>query len=77
MDLGKFTNHTLFETDDAYKQMGFRIEDLGCCKVLQHVIWATNAFVGTLFTDAPADCQIVQDIVRKVNTDDVVVQNRE
>ncbi|KAL6728761.1 hypothetical protein Aduo_010499 [Ancylostoma duodenale] len=90
--LGKFTNHTLFETDDAYKQMGFRIEDLGCCKVrpftvycarifveqvLQHVIWATNAFVGTLFTDAPADCQIVQDIVRKVNTDDVVVQNRE
>ncbi|CAJ0600541.1 unnamed protein product [Cylicocyclus nassatus] len=75
--LGKFTNHTLFETDDAYKDMGFQIEDLGCCKVLQHIAWGTHAFVGTLFTDAPADCQIVQDIVRKVNNDDVVVQNRE
>ncbi|KHJ87899.1 hypothetical protein OESDEN_12314 [Oesophagostomum dentatum] len=81
--LGKFTNHTLFETDDAYKDMGFQIEDLGCCKakklrkVLQHVVWGTHAFVGTLFTDAPADCQIVQDIVHKVNTDDVVVQNRQ
>ncbi|ETN71149.1 hypothetical protein NECAME_00838 [Necator americanus] len=75
--LGKFTNHALFETDDAYKDMGFRIEDLGCCKVLQHVAWGTHAFVGTLFTDAPPDCQIVQDIVRKVNTDEIVVNNRE
>ncbi|WKX98279.1 hypothetical protein Q1695_013726 [Nippostrongylus brasiliensis] len=65
--LGNFTNYTLFETDDAYKQMGFQIEDLGCCKVLQHVVWGTHAFVGTLFTDAPMDCAIVQDIVHKVN----------
>ncbi|XGW16899.1 hypothetical protein V3C99_001938 [Haemonchus contortus] len=71
--LGKFTNHTLFETDDAYKDMGFQIEDLGCCKVLQHVVWGTNAFVGTLFTDAPPDCAIVKDIVRKVNSDEAVV----
>ncbi|VDL87094.1 unnamed protein product [Nippostrongylus brasiliensis] len=47
--------------------MGFQIEDLGCCKVLQHVVWGTHAFVGTLFTDAPMDCAIVQDIVHKVN----------
>ena len=31
--LGHYTNHTLFETNDAYKEMGFQIEDLGCCKV--------------------------------------------
>ncbi|KAJ1374889.1 hypothetical protein KIN20_037996 [Parelaphostrongylus tenuis] len=75
--LGKFTNHALFETDDAYKYLGFRIEDMGCCKVLQHVKWGTRAFVGTLFTDAPVDCSIMQDIIRKVNSDDVVVNNRE
>ncbi|KAE9417237.1 hypothetical protein Angca_004412 [Angiostrongylus cantonensis] len=75
--LGKFTNHALFETDDAYKQMGFRIEDLGCCKVLQHVVWGSRAFVGTLFTDAPIDCSIIQDIIQKVNTDNLVVNNRE
>lgn len=74
--LGKFTNFALFETDDAYKQMGFRIEDLGCCKVLQHIAWGTNAFVGTLFTDAPPDCKIVQDIVRKVNSDEALAEQR-
>lgn len=74
--LGKFTNYTLFETDDAYKEMGFRIEDLGCCKVLQHIAWGSNAFVGTLFTDAPPDCTIVQDIVRKVNSDGPVVNEQ-
>ncbi|KAK5982619.1 Methylmalonic aciduria and homocystinuria type D [Trichostrongylus colubriformis] len=75
--LGKFTNHCLFETDDAYKHMGFRIEDLGCCKVLQHVLWGTHAFVGTLFTDAPPDCTIVKDVIRKVNTDEAVANQCE
>lgn len=75
--LGKFTNHALFETDDAYKLMGFRIEDLGCCKVLQHVAWGSRVFVGTLFTDAPTDCSIMQDIIQKVNSDEVVVNSNE
>uniref|UniRef100_A0A1I7XQY7 Protein croquemort n=1 Tax=Heterorhabditis bacteriophora TaxID=37862 RepID=A0A1I7XQY7_HETBA len=68
--LGKFTNHALFETDEAYQQMGFRIEDLGCCKVLKHITWGTHAFVGTLFTNAPLDSDIVKDIMKKVNTEE-------
>lgn len=31
--LGQYSNFTLCETDDVYKNMGFIIEDLGCCKV--------------------------------------------
>lgn len=79
--LGQYSNHALFETDDVYKNMGFQVEDLGCCKVwsspirrsidnfqvLKHVSWGSHAFVGTLFTNAPLDSQIVQDILTKVN----------
>ncbi|CAI4230623.1 unnamed protein product [Auanema sp. JU1783] len=68
--LGHYSNYALFETDDVYKYMGFNIEDLGCCKVLKHVAWGSHAFVGTLFTDAPMDSQIVKDILAKVNEED-------
>ncbi|GMT09412.1 hypothetical protein PFISCL1PPCAC_709, partial [Pristionchus fissidentatus] len=64
--LGKFVNTSLFETDDAYRKMGFKVEDLGCCKVLQHATWGSRAFVGTIFTDAPVDSQIVQDMIAKL-----------
>ncbi|GMS78601.1 hypothetical protein PENTCL1PPCAC_776 [Pristionchus entomophagus] len=64
--LGKFVNTSLFETDDAYRKMGFKIEDLGCCKVLQHAAWGSRAFVGTIFTDAPVDSQIVRDMITKL-----------
>ncbi|GMR57787.1 hypothetical protein PMAYCL1PPCAC_27982, partial [Pristionchus mayeri] len=67
--LGKFVNTSLFETDDAYRKMGFRIEDLGCCKVLQHAAWGSRAFVGTIFTDAPVESQIVKDMITKLRED--------
>ncbi|CAI5444022.1 unnamed protein product [Caenorhabditis angaria] len=70
--LEAYTNHTLFETHDAYKQMGFKIEDLGCCKVLMHAMWGSHAFVGTIFTNAPTDCDIVSDIMKKVNHDEEI-----
>ncbi|VDK50055.1 unnamed protein product [Anisakis simplex] len=67
--LGKFTNATLFETDDRYRSLGFKITDLGCCKVLEHSLWGTNAFVGTIFTDAPIDSEAICQILDKVNAD--------
>ncbi|VDM39273.1 unnamed protein product [Toxocara canis] len=67
--LGKFTNATLFETDDRYRSLGFKITDLGCCKILEHALWGTNAFVGTIFTDAPVNSEAVSEIIAKVNAD--------
>ncbi|GMR56576.1 hypothetical protein PMAYCL1PPCAC_26771, partial [Pristionchus mayeri] len=48
-------------TDGAYRKMAFKIEDLGCCKVLQHAAWGSPVFVGTIFTDASVESQIVLD----------------
>uniref|UniRef100_A0A0M3HVS0 Methylmalonic aciduria and homocystinuria type D-like protein, mitochondrial n=1 Tax=Ascaris lumbricoides TaxID=6252 RepID=A0A0M3HVS0_ASCLU len=64
--LGKFTNATLFETDDRYRSLGFKITDLGCCKILEHALWGTNAFVGTIFTDAPLGSAAVGEILDKI-----------
>jgi len=52
---GSHKNETLFETDDRFNQLGFRIEDLGCCKAIAHKEWGTNVFVGVLFTSAPLE----------------------
>jgi len=65
--LSAYTNSTLFETDERYGQLGFEIEDLGCCKVIKHSKWSTRAMVGTIFTDAPLDSQVIQKIVADRN----------
>nr|XP_020515743.1 methylmalonic aciduria and homocystinuria type D homolog, mitochondrial-like isoform X2 [Labrus bergylta] len=59
---GPYTNLPLFETDERYAQLGFRVDDLGCCKVIRHALWGTNVFVGTILTNAPPS----SDIMRKL-----------
>lgn len=64
---GSHTNTTLFETDEKYRLLGFRIEDLGCCKVITHPVFGRHVFVGTIFTDVHPGNGVVQDVFADLN----------
>ncbi|XP_010077131.1 PREDICTED: methylmalonic aciduria and homocystinuria type D protein, mitochondrial [Pterocles gutturalis] len=57
---GPYTNNTLFETDERYRHLGFYVDDLGCCKVIRHIMWGTHVVVGSIFTNAEPDSPIMR-----------------
>ncbi|XP_055345759.1 cobalamin trafficking protein CblD-like [Paramacrobiotus metropolitanus] len=59
-----YTNSTMFETDDRYRHFGFTVQDLGCCKCLEHPIWGPNAFVGCILTSASTSHPILKEILQ-------------
>lgn len=61
---GRYTNSTLFETDDRFRYFGLEILDLGCCKCISHHLWGRHAYVGAIFTNAPADAPVLKELAR-------------
>ena len=59
---GEHSATTMFETDEKFRLLGFRIEDLGCCKVISHREFGRNVFVGTIFTNAHTQTGVIQDL---------------
>eukprot|EP00096_Caligus_rogercresseyi_P010244 TRINITY_DN3667_c0_g1_i1.p1 TRINITY_DN3667_c0_g1~~TRINITY_DN3667_c0_g1_i1.p1 ORF type:complete len:303 (-),score=105.14 TRINITY_DN3667_c0_g1_i1:165-1073(-) len=58
---------TFLETDEKLRLLGFRIEDLGCCKVLMHKDFGKNVFLGVIFTNATPAQGVVQDMFQDLN----------
>uniref|UniRef100_H2ZNL8 Methylmalonic aciduria and homocystinuria type D protein, mitochondrial n=1 Tax=Ciona savignyi TaxID=51511 RepID=H2ZNL8_CIOSA len=61
---GPYTNSTMFETDDRYNSLGFRIDDLGCCKVIAHKRWGSHSFVGSVVTTASIHHDVMTNLLK-------------
>ena len=62
-----YTHATFYETDERYRQLGFEIEDYGCCKVISHHTWGTKTYVGSVLTNAPADSEFLKHLLKRYN----------
>jgi len=63
---GRHSNRTMTETDENYAKLGFVIEDLGCCKVINHSKWDSHVFVGCVVTDAINSNPIIDRLLRSL-----------
>ncbi|KAL2087892.1 hypothetical protein ACEWY4_016720 [Coilia grayii] len=57
---GHTPTDSVLRMDEPVRHLGFHIEDLGSCKVIRHVLKGTQAFTGTLFTNAPSNSHIME-----------------
>jgi len=58
---------TMFETDEKYRLLGFRIEDLGCCKVIEHNRFGRNVFVGCVITNSPSRSDVMENVLEDLS----------
>ncbi|XP_038854371.1 cobalamin trafficking protein CblD-like isoform X2 [Salvelinus namaycush] len=56
---GSHSNHPLLK-EEEWSRLGFHIEASGSCTVIRHVLRGTPTFVGTVFTTAPANSQVME-----------------
>lgn len=49
------SSQTTLQTDEQLRHLGFHIEVSGSCTVIRHILRGTPLFVGTVFTNAPAN----------------------
>jgi len=61
------TNTSMFETNEQFRLLGFRIEDLGCCKVISHKQYGRNVFVGCIITNAAAGSDAVENVISDIS----------
>ncbi|KAJ8003676.1 hypothetical protein DPEC_G00150800 [Dallia pectoralis] len=57
---GSNANHTLLTSDEDWGHLGFHIEASGSCTVIHHVLRGTPVFVGTVFTTAPSNSDVIE-----------------
>ena len=58
-----YCNDNLFEIDPRLRPFGVKVEDLGCCKCVRLEKFGSKAFVGCVFTDAPFDAPVWQELL--------------
>uniref|UniRef100_A0A8C8F2Z8 Uncharacterized protein n=1 Tax=Oncorhynchus tshawytscha TaxID=74940 RepID=A0A8C8F2Z8_ONCTS len=56
---GSHSNHPLLK-EEEWSRLGFHIEASGSCTVIRHVLRGTPTFVGTVFTTAPANSDVME-----------------
>ncbi|XP_064816937.1 cobalamin trafficking protein CblD-like isoform X2 [Oncorhynchus masou masou] len=56
---GSHSNHPLLR-EEEWNRLGFHIEASGSCTVIRHVLRGTPTFVGTVFTTAPANSDVIE-----------------
>ncbi|OAF66469.1 Methylmalonic aciduria and homocystinuria type D, mitochondrial [Intoshia linei] len=45
----------MFDAHYRFKHFGFKIHETGCCKIIEHVKFGKNIFVGLIFTNSPTN----------------------
>lgn len=53
------SSQATLRTEEELRHLGFHIEASGSCTVIRHVLRGTPLFVGTVFTNAPAQSAVI------------------